>query len=149
MSKTGLLIDEHQELMSDTSDRKVSTRKNKAIYTQTISVKRYHKIPLRTQQMLFEQVFKNGKKIKQAAKELRMNYSSAKSLIHYYKTEKRPVPDQVKKLIDKQKQATFCSIMQKNQSDLTLIVEIKLNQEIVNSYNYFEKLYNEVKVESI
>ena len=51
--------------------------------------------------MLFEQVFKNGKKIKQvfvffnfkAAKELRMNYSSAKSLIHYYKTEKRPIPD--------------------------------------------------------
>ncbi|CAD8072516.1 unnamed protein product [Paramecium sonneborni] len=149
MSKTGLIIDEHQELLSDTSNRKVSTRKNRPIYTQTISVKRYHKIPLRTQQMLFEQVFKNGKKIKQAAKELRMNYSSAKSLIHYYKTEKRPVPDQVKKLIDKKKQASFCSILQKNGRDLTLLVEIKLNHEIVASYNYFEKLHNEVKEETI
>jgi hypothetical protein len=39
------------------------------------------------------------------AKELRMNYSSAKSLIHYYKKEKRPAPEQVKKIICKKKEA--------------------------------------------
>ncbi|CAD8149453.1 unnamed protein product [Paramecium octaurelia] len=149
MSKTGVIIDEHQQYSSETSDRKVSTRKNRPIYTQTISVKRYHKIPLRTQQMLFEQVFKNGKKIKQAAKELKMNYSSAKSLIHYYKTEKRPVPDQVKKLIGQKKQASFCSIKQNNQDGAKLVVEIQLNHQIINSYNYYQKLHNEVKVETI
>lgn len=49
MSKTGLIIDEMEESYSDSSDRKVITRKNRPVYTQTISVKRYHKIPLRTQ----------------------------------------------------------------------------------------------------
>ncbi|CAD8072959.1 unnamed protein product [Paramecium primaurelia] len=149
MSRTGLIIDEFEKFSSEISNRKISTRKNRPIYTQTISVKRYHKIPLRTQQMLFEQVFKNGKKIKQAAKELRMNYSSAKSLIHYYKTEKRPIPDQVKNLIIKNKQAQICSIEKKNEQHLTLFVEIKINHEIINSYNYFQKLHNEVKEETI
>ncbi|CAD8103416.1 unnamed protein product [Paramecium primaurelia] len=149
MSKTGLIIDEQQQFSSESSERKVSTRKNRPIYTQTISVKRYHKIPLRTQQILFEQVFKNGKKIKQAAKELKMNYSSAKSLIHYYKTEKRPVPDQVKKLIGQKKQASFCQIEQKNIDGAKLFVEIQVNHQIINSYNYFQKLHNEVKEETI
>ena len=59
MSKTGITMmdSDYQIDDSDSSEYKVSTRKRKAHYSTQTSVKRYHKIPIRTQSLLFEMVF--------------------------------------------------------------------------------------------
>lgn len=76
----------------------------------------------------------------QVAKDLKMNYSSAKSLIHYYKNNKRPAPDFISKVLHSKRQATFAALSSHKDHELKLKIEVKLNKTLVHSYNYYEAL---------
>jgi hypothetical protein len=47
--------------------------------------RKYQKISLETRNELLNQIFFKGKKIKKAARDLKINYSSAKTILHLYR----------------------------------------------------------------
>ncbi|CAD8136866.1 unnamed protein product [Paramecium pentaurelia] len=102
------------------------------------NTRRVHKIPIELQQQLFRQVFQEGKQIKEVAKVLNLNYSSAKSLIHYYKNNKRSAPLAVLDVLSGKKQLV-CRVSQKiDKIYNNLKIEVRSNNQILHSYNYYE-----------
>ncbi|CAK55732.1 unnamed protein product (macronuclear) [Paramecium tetraurelia] len=104
------------------------------------NTRRIHKIPIELQQQLFRQVFQEGKQIKEVAKALNLNYSSAKSLIHYYKNNKRSAPSAVLEVLSGKK-VLVCRVSQKiDKKYNNLKIEVRQNNQILHSYNYYEPL---------
>ncbi|CAD8043741.1 unnamed protein product [Paramecium primaurelia] len=102
------------------------------------NTRRVHKIPIELQQQLFRQVFQEGKQIKEVAKVLNLNYSSAKSLIHYYKNNKRSAPLEVLDVLSGKKQLV-CRVSQKiDKKYNNLKIEVRSNNQILHFYNYYE-----------
>ncbi|CAD8051973.1 unnamed protein product [Paramecium sonneborni] len=102
------------------------------------NTRRIHKIPIEQQQQLFRQVFQEGKQIKEVAKALNLNYSSAKSLIHYYKNNKRSAPSSIIDVLSGKK-SIVCQISEKiDKKYNNLKIVVRQNDQILNSYNYFE-----------
>ncbi|CAD8159676.1 unnamed protein product [Paramecium octaurelia] len=104
------------------------------------SSRQIHKIPIRTQQLLFVQVFQEGKQIKQVADDLKLNYSSAKSLIHYYKYNKRPVPFQVADVLNGKKPCLYKSMQNYQNEHNNLKIEVWLKHSFIQAYNFFERI---------
>ncbi|CAD8069176.1 unnamed protein product [Paramecium sonneborni] len=104
------------------------------------SSRRIHKIPIRIQQQLFIQVFQEGKQIKQVAHDLKLNYSSAKSLIHYYKNNKRPAPVQVVDVLNGKKPCPYKNIHNYQNAQYNLKIEVWLKHSFIKAYNFFERL---------
>ncbi|CAD8051530.1 unnamed protein product [Paramecium primaurelia] len=144
MSKTSfaeqLQSDRSQESQSESSEFKVELRKQRGSQTANAEAKRYHKIPLKTQILLFQMVFSQGKRIKQVAKQLGMNYSSAKSLIHYYKNNKRPTPTAISSIITLNK---ACGIKKTRQGNNNFFVDIRIKKKRIRKYNYYQLLNQE------
>ncbi|CAD8065358.1 unnamed protein product [Paramecium sonneborni] len=144
MSKTSfgelLQSDQSQESQSESSEFKVDLRKQRGSQTANADAKRYHKIPLKTQILLFQMVFSQGKRIKQVAKSLGMNYSSAKSLIHYYKNAKRPIPTAISSIINLNKTCGFKKLRKGNDN---FFVDIQLKKKSIRKYNYHQRLKEE------
>ncbi|CAK91535.1 unnamed protein product (macronuclear) [Paramecium tetraurelia] len=140
MSKTTfdeLVISEcNQEGQSESSEFRFESLQKRGSQTTDAEAKRYHKIPLQTQIQLFQMVFQQGKRIKQVAKSLRMNYSSAKSLIHYYKKNKRPIPTAISSIISLNK---TCIIKETIQGNDNFFVDIRINQKSIRKYNYYQQ----------
>ncbi|CAK76265.1 unnamed protein product (macronuclear) [Paramecium tetraurelia] len=104
------------------------------------SSRRIHKIPIRTQQLLFVQVFQEGKSIKQVADDLKLNYSSAKSLIHYYKNHKRPAPNQVVDVLNGKKPCLYKNMQNNQNAYNNLKIEVWLKHSFIKAYNFYERL---------
>ncbi|CAD8048763.1 unnamed protein product [Paramecium sonneborni] len=103
------------------------------------NTRRIHKIPIEQQQQLFRQVFQEGKQIKEVAKALNLNYSSAKSLIHYYKNNKRSAPSEIIDVLNGKK-SLVCQISNKiDKKYNNLKIEVRQNNQILHSYNYYEQ----------
>ncbi|CAD8055330.1 unnamed protein product [Paramecium primaurelia] len=107
---------------------------------QKKSSRQIHKIPIRTQQLLFVQVFQEGKQIKQVADDLKLNYSSAKSLIHYYKYNKRPIPFQVADVLNGKKPCLYKSMQNDQNTYNNLKIEVWLKNSFIKAYNFFERI---------
>ncbi|CAK90648.1 unnamed protein product (macronuclear) [Paramecium tetraurelia] len=104
------------------------------------NTRRIHKIPIEQQQQLFRQVFQESKPIKEVAKALNLNYSSAKSLIHYYKNNKRSAPSAVLDVLSGKK-SLVCQVSQKidKKKYNNLKIEVRQKNQILHSYNYYEQ----------
>ncbi|CAD8062380.1 unnamed protein product [Paramecium sonneborni] len=104
------------------------------------SSRRIHKIPIKTQQQLFVQIFQEGKQIKEVAQDLKLNYSSAKSLIHYYKNNKRPIPVQVADVLNGKRPCPYKSIQNCQNTQNQLKIEVWLKHQFIKAYSFFETL---------
>ncbi|CAD8045275.1 unnamed protein product [Paramecium primaurelia] len=139
MSKTTfdeqLYSEFNQESQSESSEFKFESQQCRVSQTTDADAKRYHKIPLKTQILLFQMVFQQGKRIKQVAKSLGMNYSSAKSLIHYYKKNKRPTPTAITSIINLKK---TCDVKETRKGNDNFFVDIRINKKSIRKYNYYQ-----------
>ncbi|CAD8069174.1 unnamed protein product [Paramecium sonneborni] len=141
MSKSSF-VDLNESEKSDkslftSSEYKVELRKLRGSQAAIADAKRYHKIPLKTQIMLFQMVFVNGKRIKQVAKSLGMNYSSAKSLIHYYKNNKRPIPTAISNILNQKK---LCGIRKTRNGNENMFVLVQVHKNTIKKYNFYQLL---------
>ncbi|CAD8062382.1 unnamed protein product [Paramecium sonneborni] len=130
---------------STSSEYKVELRKQRGCQTANADAKRYHKIPLKTQIQLFQMVFVNGKRIKQVAKSLGMNYSSAKSLIHYYKNNKRPIPTAISSILNQKK---HCGIRKTKNGSENMFVVVKVQKNTIKKYNFYQLLKKQQNIQN-
>ncbi|CAD8055328.1 unnamed protein product [Paramecium primaurelia] len=126
-----------EENQSQSSEYKVELKKQRGNQGANAEAKHYHKIPLKTQILLFQMVFINGRSIKQVAKSLNMNYSSAKSLIHYYKNNKRPIPAAISSILNQNK---ICKIKKSKNGNDNMFVAVQIQKNTINTYNFYQLL---------
>ncbi|CAD8159672.1 unnamed protein product [Paramecium octaurelia] len=131
---------------SQSSEYKVELKKQRGNQTATADAKRYHKIPLKTQIILFQMVFINGRRIKQVAKSLGMNYSSAKSLIHYYKNNKRPIPAAISSILNQNK---ACGVRKTKSGNDKMLVSVQVQKSTIHKYNYYQLLKIQQSLQNI
>ena len=65
-------------------DSLCSLQTNESLETGMLT-RKYQKITVEARNELLKQIFFKGKKIKKAAKDLKINYSSAKTILHLYR----------------------------------------------------------------
>ncbi|CAD8109402.1 unnamed protein product [Paramecium primaurelia] len=146
-SKADLLESENsQNYGSESSEYQVELIKQRGSQTACADAKRYYKIPLKTQILLFQMVFINGKRIKQVAKSLSINYSSAKSLIHYYKNNKRPIPSAISSILNQSKP---CGIKQTKNGNKNMFVVVQIQKETIKKYNFYQSLQQQHEFDNI
>ncbi|CAK76266.1 unnamed protein product (macronuclear) [Paramecium tetraurelia] len=129
--------DDRQNQGSESSEYQVESINQRGCQSASADAKRYHKIPLKTQILLFQMVFVNGKRIKQVAKSLGINYSSAKSLIHYYKNNKRPIPSAISSILN---QAKPCGIKKTKHGNKNMFVVVQIQKNTIKQYNFYQLL---------
>ncbi|CAD8159064.1 unnamed protein product [Paramecium octaurelia] len=104
-----------------------------------LNTRKVHKIPIEQQIQLFREVFQEGKQIKQVAKALDLNYSSAKSLIHYYKNNKRSIPIVIIDVLNTKKIAGYKTSKTIPQAN-NLKIEVREDNKLIHSYSFYEHL---------
>lgn len=73
---------------------------------------------------------------------MNLNYSSAKSLIHYYKNNKRSAPSAVLDVLSGKK-SLVCRVSSKiDKKYNNLKIEVRKKNQILHSYNYYEHKTN-------
>ncbi|CAK70777.1 unnamed protein product (macronuclear) [Paramecium tetraurelia] len=78
---------------------------------------------------LVQTVLKQKCKIKKIAKDLNINYATAKTILHCYKKKEINLNDD-----SQQKRASYSSI----KNDPKLYVQIRQGEKIINHYEYFD-----------
>ncbi|CAD8046136.1 unnamed protein product [Paramecium primaurelia] len=129
---------QYQDLNSSTQSSEGEDYIPKRIVSK-LNTRKVHKIPIEQQKQLFKQVFQEGKQIKEVAKALDLNYSSAKSLIHYYKNNKRSIPVVILDLLNTKK-TTGYKVSKTIPQTNNLKIEVRENNMLINSYSYYEHL---------
>ncbi|CAD8053955.1 unnamed protein product [Paramecium primaurelia] len=130
---------QYQDLNSSTQSSEGEDYIPKRIVSKS-NTRKIHKIPIEQQKQLFRQVFQEGKQIKEVAKTLDLNYSSAKSLIHYYKSNKRSVPVAILDVLNTKKTTGYRVSKTIPQTNKNLKIEVRENNELIHSYCFYEHL---------
>ncbi|CAK71210.1 unnamed protein product (macronuclear) [Paramecium tetraurelia] len=130
---------QYRDLNSSTQSSEGEDYVPKRIVSKS-NTRKIHKIPIEQQKQLFRQVFQEGKQIKEVAKTLDLNYSSAKSLIHYYKNNKRSVPVAILDVLNTKKTTGYRVSKTIPQNNKNLKIEVRENNELIRSYCFYEDL---------
>ncbi|CAD8049936.1 unnamed protein product [Paramecium sonneborni] len=130
---------QYQDVNSSTQSSEGEDYIPKRIVSKS-NTRKIHKIPIEQQKSLFRQVFQEGKQIKEVAKTLNLNYSSAKSLIHYYKNNKRSAPIAILDVLNTKKTTGYRVSKTTSQTKNNLKIEVRENNKLIHSYCFYEHL---------